>query len=154
MPRPRLMLVACLVAAATVVLAACGDTEEKNDYVDAVNNVTSTLNTGLGDVSTQASAVDSPDQVATVFTDFAAQLETATTELEDISPPDDVSDLHDQLVGDLQELTDAANTAAEGVSSGGAAALVTTAQEFIAEATRISTEADATITEINSKLQE
>jgi hypothetical protein len=153
MPRPRLIIAACLIAATTVVLAACGDTEEKNDYVDAVNNVTSTLNTGLGDVSSQANQVDAPDQVATVFTDFAAQLETATTELDEITPPDEVSELHDQLVGELQELTDSANAAAEGIEGGGAAALVTTAQEFIAEATRISTEADATITEINNELQ-
>ncbi len=154
MPRLlRLTIAACLIAATTVVLAACGDTEEKNDYVDAVNNVTSTLNSGLSDVSSQAGSVDSPDQVAGVFTDFAAQLETATTELEDISPPEEVTSQHDDLIADLQALSEEASTAAEEIKSGGAAALVATAQGFIAEATRISTEADATITEINSELQ-
>ena len=147
------MIAACLVAATAVMLVACGDTEEKNDYVDAVNNVTSTLNTGLTDVSAQANAADSPDQIADVFSQFATQLDTATKDLDEITPPEGVDDLHEKLVGELEELTAAANTAADGVSAGGASGVVTTAQQFVAEATRISAEADATISQINSELQ-
>ena len=75
MPRPAIAGLV-LLAAASLGLAACGDTAEKNDYVDEVNKVTSTLQSGLTEVGSGATA-NSPDQAAAVFDQFAGQLGTA-----------------------------------------------------------------------------
>jgi ABC-type transporter Mla subunit MlaD len=146
--------IACLalVAAASLGLVACGDTAEKNDYVDEVNKVTSTLQSGLTEVGSGATA-NSPDQAAAVFEEFAAKLGTATTDLEEITAPEDVADLQDEIVQNLRALEDEATGDAEEIRRGGAAAIAGVVAQFLTEANRIGIEIDSTIGEINSKLQ-
>ncbi len=153
MHRARL-IVPVLVAASAIAVAACGeDTEEKNDYVDQVNEVTTTLNQGLTEISSGAAAT-SPDQAATVFADFGSELETAASDLEGIEPPEDVTDLHDKLVTEVKDLGATATNAADEIEAGGVASVTGVATEFITEATTASTAVDSTITEINNTLQE
>jgi len=153
MHRARL-IVPVLVAVSALAVAACGeDTEEKNDYVDQVNEVTTTLNEGLTEISSGAAAT-SPEEASTVFADFGAQLDSAAADIEGIEPPEDVADLHDELVTQIQELGATATNAADEIKAGGVAAVTGVATEFITEATTASTEVDSTITEINSTLQE
>ena len=150
-----LRVIAPLLAAAALALAACdGDTDEKNDYVDEVNGVTATLNSGLTEISSQATAVGSPEQAASVFSGFGSSLDAAATDLEGITPPDEVAGLHDQIVEDLQTLSSEATNAADEIKAGGAASVAGVATQFIAEANRIAGEIDTTIGEINSQLQE
>jgi ABC-type transporter Mla subunit MlaD len=151
LPRPGIARLA-LVAAASLGLVACGDTAEKNDYVDEVNKVTSTLQSGLTEVGSGATA-NSPDQAAAVFEEFAAKLGTATTDLEEITAPEDVADLQDEIVQNLRALEDEATGDAEEIRSGGAAAIAGVVAQFLTEANRIGIEIDSTIGEINSKLQ-
>ena len=151
MPRSGIACLA-LVAAASLGLVACGDTAEKNDYVDEVNKVTSTLQSGLTEVGSGATA-NSPDQAAAVFEEFAAKLGTATTDLEEITAPEDVADLQDEIVQNLRALEDEATGDAEEIRSGGAAAIAGVVAQFLTEANRIGIESDSTIGEINSKLQ-
>lgn len=147
-------IVPVLVAASALAVAACGeDNEEKNDYVDQVNEVTTTLNEGLTEISSGAAAT-SPDQAATVFADFGTELEAAASDLEGIEPPDDVTDLHDELVAKIKDLGATATNAADEIKAGGVASVTGVATEFITEATTASTEVDTTITEINNKLQD
>jgi ABC-type transporter Mla subunit MlaD len=142
-----------LLATAPLVLPACdGDTAEQNDYVDEVNKVTSTLQSGLTDVGSGAT-VESPDQAAAVFDQFAGQLEGAVTDLEEVSAPEDVAELQDDIVGNLRTLEDEATGAANEIRAGGAAAVAGVAAQFLVEANRIGTEIDTTIGEINSELQ-
>jgi hypothetical protein len=142
-----------LVATASLGLIACdGDTAEANDYVDQVNEVTATLQNGLADVSSGA-RVESPDQAAEVFEEFAGQLETAVSDLEEIGAPEGVADLQDQIVENLRTLQDEATGAANEIRTGGAAAVAGAAAQFLVEANRIGTEIDSTIGEINSELQ-
>jgi hypothetical protein len=151
LPRPAIAALV-LLAAASLGLVACGDTAEKNDYVDEVNKVTSTLKSGLTEVASGATA-NSPNQSAAVFDQFAGQLETATTDLEEITAPEDVADLQDEIVQNLRALEDEATGAAEGIRSGGVAAIAGVVAQFLTEANRIGIEIDSTIGEINSTLQ-
>lgn len=151
MPQPGIAVLA-LIAAASLGLVACGDTAEKNDYVDEVNKVTSTLQSGLTEVSSGATA-NSPDQAAAVFEEFAAKLGTATTDLEEITAPEDVADLQDEIVQNLRALEAEATGGAEEIRSGGAAAIAGVVAQFLTEANRIGIEIDSTIGKINSELQ-
>jgi ABC-type transporter Mla subunit MlaD len=152
LPRPAIAGLA-LIAVASLGLVACGgDTAEKNDYVDEVNKVTSTLQSGLTEVGSGAT-VNSPDQAAAVFEEFGAELETAVTDLEGVSAPEEVADLQDEIVQNLRTLEDEATGAANDIRTGGAVAIAGVAAQFLAEANRIGIEIDSTISEINSELQ-
>jgi ABC-type transporter Mla subunit MlaD len=152
LPRPGIPGLALLVAASLGLVACDGGTAEENDYVDGVNEVTATLQSGLAEVGSGAT-VDSPDQAAGVFEEFAGQLEAAVTDLEEISAPEGVADLQDEITDDLRTLEDEATGAANEIRTGGAAAIAGVAAQFLVEANRIGAEIDATIGEINSELQ-
>jgi hypothetical protein len=152
LPRLEIAGLALLVAAALGLVACDGNTAESNDYVDEVNKVTATLQSGLTEVGNGAN-VDSPDQAAAVFEEFAGQIETAAADLEGITAPDDVAGLQDEIVASLRTLEDEATGAANEIRTGGAAAIPGVAAQFLVEANRIGTEIDSTIGEINSELQ-
>lgn len=141
-----------LVAVAALGLAACdGDTAENNEYVDEVNAVSSQL---LDSVSALPASGGSPGQISSALDQVASQLGTAASDLSAIDPPEDVSDLHEDIVTDLQTLEDEATNAADEVQQGGAAAAIGVVGQFVAEANRIGAEIDSTISEINSVLQD
>jgi hypothetical protein len=152
MSRPGLAGLTLLAAASLTLVACSGDTAEKNDYVDEVNKVTSTLQSGLTEVGSGAS-VNSPDQAAAVFDGFARQLDAAVTDLEGVSVPEDVPDLHDEIVQNLRTLEDEATGAANEIRTGGAGAIAGVSAQFLTEANQIGIEIDSTIGEINSQLQ-
>lgn len=154
MPSIRLAAAALAACAALALVACGGDTEEKNDYVDAVNEVTSTLQTGLNEVSSQGTSTGAPADVSKLYEGFSQQVEAASTDLSEIQPPEDVTDQHDRLVSVLDELSAEAENAADEVAAGGAASMVGVATQFVGDATRLASEADEIISEINSKLQE
>jgi hypothetical protein len=152
MVRPGIAGLALLAAASLTLVACGGDTAEKNDYVDEVNKVTSTLQSGLTEVGSGAT-VDSPDQAAAVFEEFGEQLDAAVTDLDGVSAPQDVAGLHDEVVENLRRLEDEATGAANEIRTGGAGAIAGVSAQFLAEANRIGIEIDSTIGEINSQLQ-
>ena len=116
--RPRRFALA-LIAVSAVALAACdGDTAENNDYVDQVNEVSSTL---LTSVQSLPATGGSPKQISAALERVSAEVGTAATDLDGIEPPEDVASLHDEIVTDLNTLKDEATNAANEVSAGGAA---------------------------------
>jgi ABC-type transporter Mla subunit MlaD len=152
MVRPGIAGLALLAAASLTLVACGGDTAEKNDYVDEVNKVTSTLQSGLTEVGSGAT-VDSPDQAAAVFEEFGEQLDAAVTDLDGVSAPEDVAGLHDEVVENLRTLEDEATGAANEIRTGGAGAIAGVSAQFLTEANQIGIEIDSTIGEINSQLQ-
>lgn len=151
MSRLRLLTLALAVTSAVAFAACDEDTAENNEYVDQVNQVSSTL---LDSVESLPVGGGSPQQVSSALEEVSSQLETASTDLAEIDPPEDVADLHDKIVTDLETLSSEATNAADEVSAGGAAGAVGVISQFVVEANRIGAEIDTTITEINSKLQE
>lgn len=145
-------LTIALAATASLALAACdGDTAENNEYVDQVNEVSSTL---LSSVESLPAGSGSPQQISGSLDKVAAQLQAAATDLAAIDAPEGVADLHDEIVTDLKTLSDEATNAANEVAAGGAASSVGVISGFVVEANRIGSEIDQTIAEINQKLQE
>jgi hypothetical protein len=152
MTRVRIVLL-CLAAASALALTACDeDTAENNDYVDQVNEISERLQASVTEV-TSASGND-PATVGTTLETVAGEFQTAADDLSEVDPPEDVADLHDDMVEDIETLSTEAQSAADEVGQGGVAASVGALQQFATEATRLGTEIDTTISEINSKLQE
>ena len=137
-------LVLALLAASALALAACdGDTAENNDYVDQVNEVSSTLLSSVQAAAREPAA--RPQQVSSALEEVSTQVGTAATDLDEIEPPEDVADLHDKMVTDLNTLSDEATNAANEVAAGGAAAAAGVVGQFVVEANRIGAEIDSTI---------
>jgi hypothetical protein len=151
MSRLRLLLPAFLLFAALFLVACGGDNAENNDYVDEVNEVQNTLQTEIGELS---QTPDSPDQLVTFYEDTKTKLEEAVADLEDIEVPEDVGELHDELVAEVQDLADVIREAADEIQQGGAAAIPGAVQQLATEGSRIQSEFSATIDEINAKLQD
>jgi hypothetical protein len=152
MALPRRVMIAALVAGATLLIAACGGSSSGDkDYVDSVNDVTSQLQSDLSQI-TGGPSVNSPEQAADVFTNVADEVDAAAADLEDITPPDEVTDLHDKLVRDLKTLGADAKGAGDDIKAGGAAAAPGVLTRFVTEATRLEAEIKSTIDEINAKL--
>ena len=147
------MAIASLALALALVACGGGDADEKNDYVDQVNEVTTTLNDGLSRISADAPLATDPAEASKVFGQFASSLETAASDIGAIDPPEGVAGLHDKLVEDVTTLSDEATNAANEAKAGGPASLPGVATQFIDEANRLSGDVDATIAEINTELQ-
>lgn len=149
------LIVLCLAAASALAVAACGgDTDEKNDYVAAVDDQTEKLSPALSEATTEYAKANSPEQVSKVFSDLAAELDGVATDLRGIDPPDEVAGLQDRLIGRVGDLSAAAANAGDEVKAGGPATIAGVANEFNSESAMISGEVDSTLSEINSALQE
>ena len=145
-------LVLALAATSALAVAACGtDTAENNDYVDQVNQVSTSL---LSSVKSIPATGGSPQQVSASLDQVSTEVGSAATELEDIDPPEEVADLHAKIISDLKTLQDEAKNAADEVAAGGAAGAVGVVTQFVGEANRIGAQIDTTIGEINQELQD
>ena len=151
MSRLRLILPVLLGAAALTLVACSEDTDEKNDYVDEVNEVQTTLQ---DEIANLAQTPRSPEELVTFYDETVASLESAVASLEDIEPPDDVAELHDKLVTEIQGLADVISGAVDEIKQGGAAAVPGAVGQLATEGSRLQAEFSATIDEINSTLQD
>ena len=155
MPRLGALAVSLLLCAAPATLAACGeDTDEQNDYVDEVNGVTMGLNDELNRIASAVTSVSDPQEAVDAFATLSDAVRSAGDELEAVDPPEDVAELHDQLVRQVERLAAEAGNAVDEVREGGPAAVIGVATGFIGETNRISSDIDGTLDEINSILQE
>jgi hypothetical protein len=112
-----LTLLAALVLAVALLAAGCGDTGEKNDYVDEVNQLQTDLveqvtkATTSANPTTQKQAADYAGTIADIFSkaadDFAA-----------VDPPEDVADLHSQLVDEIRSIAADTKKAEQTLRSG------------------------------------
>src|SRR5713101_7610012 len=100
MHRFRPLILAAIVAAAVLLLGGCGGSDNSG-YVDSVNHVTSQLQNDVSQISSGA-GVNSPQQAADVFTQVSDKVDAAAADLEGITPPDQVADLHQKLVGEMK----------------------------------------------------
>jgi hypothetical protein len=146
-------LVLTLVCAATVALAVAGcGNAEKNDYVDQVNAIQT-------DVQAQATSAfaelgsGGPNAAADVAKKLQALFTSAADQLEAVDPPDDVADLHAQLVAEVRKIGDESGAAADGFASGNPQQIQQSSQDLQKAASTFQTEFSSLIDQINAKLQ-
>ena len=141
---------ALLVAAA--IGAGCGSSEQSNDYVDEVNGLQVELVTQVTDVVSGAQA-SSPKQAAGVAADLRDVFETKAEELEAVEPPEDVAELHDQLVAEVRDVADQIAKAEEAFTSGDPQEAAQAAVALQTATTKAQTDLNTVIDAINSQLQ-
>jgi Family of unknown function (DUF6376) len=147
-------LVLTLVLTASFALAAtgCGSNDEANSYVDQVNAIQTKLQTD----ATAAIAGGAPTSGAEAA-QFAKKLQglfaQAADDLEAVTPPDDVADLHAQLVAKVREIGDQIGKAADAFASGNPQQIQQAATELQTAIGSAQGELSSLIDQINSTLQ-
>lgn len=107
------------VGAIAATLAGCGN-DEQNEYVDEVNALQNELVAEVGDVTTSGSVPTTPQQAADVAGELAQVFEEGAEQFEAVTPPEEVADLHAQLVEQIQAIADQVADAEEAFRSGDA----------------------------------
>jgi hypothetical protein len=149
----RLTSICVLVGLIAVILAAAGcGNGEKNDYVDQVNAIQTDLQTQASE--TLAGGAPSTGPQAAEFADkLQALFASAADDLEAVDPPEEVADLHAQLVAKVREIGDEIGKAGEAFSSGNAAQIQQAAADLQSAVGTAQPELSSLIDQINTELQ-
>lgn len=136
---------------AALAIAACGNGEQ-NDYVDQVNEIQTTF---LEDLTASAST---PPTDAEGAGDLVAEMEgaftTAADDLEAIDPPEEVADLHAELISSMSTLGEQVSGLGGALESGNPQQVQEAALELQGALTESESEVSSLITDINTQLQE
>ena len=108
-----------LVAAALV--AGCGDTADKNEYVTKVNNAQAALTTSMAKIN----PAGNPDSIASELDEGAKAIDKTATDFKAIEPPDDAKGAHEKMVKGLSSLAQTFRDAAEAAKQVGPDDLLT-----------------------------
>ena len=147
-------LAAVAVASLALVAGGCGGNDEANDYVSEVNAATGRFDDAVTTVASQAPSADSPSQAGKLLDAFAAELDRSASRVKQISPPEDVADLHARLIKRIANLSDQVAAAADELRGASAGRAARELQAFVSKATSEGQEVNNTIEQINRKLHD
>jgi hypothetical protein len=150
--RPLLLLATALLAV-SLLAAGCGDTDEKNDYVDEVNE----LQTDLVDQVTQATTGATPTtqkQAADYAGTIADIFGKSADEFAAVDPPEDVADLHSQLVDEIRSIAADTRKAEQTLRSGSPQEAQKALTDLQTAATDAQNQLNSLIDEINTDLHD
>ncbi|MBI5107004.1 MAG: hypothetical protein HZB46_18820 [Solirubrobacterales bacterium] len=154
MIRARALLAALAALALALPLAACGDSEQKNDYVAAVNRAQNDLAKRFNELQTRITPTSTPAQDRKTLTGYETAVRRAVTDLKAVDPPKGLDDLHRRFIGDIADYGTEVRRARERLSSGSPRDAIAAQQRLVAAVNRISTRINATISAINDKLRD
>jgi hypothetical protein len=137
------MVAFALVAA--LALAACGN-EEQNDYVDEVNAVQNAFLDEMTAVA--ATPPTNASQAGDVVGRMQEAFTTAAEDFEGIDPPDEVAELHDELIATMSDLGDQIGQLQDALQSGNAQQ----AQQAAVELQSALAEAQTRVTELTDQI--
>jgi glutamine synthetase len=144
----------CVAALSLVVASGCGgDTKSANDYVKSINKVQTDFVASMNAVGSSSSSSDPAGAAKATFAKIDTGLQKVAAELKDISPPDKVKDLHQDMIAEINDLDTEVKKIAGEVGSGDIAKLGDVQTEFATKATQLQDRFAKTITDINQKLQ-
>jgi hypothetical protein len=143
-----------LLAALTLTLVAAtgcgGDTKENNEYVDAVNKAQNDFVAGVNKVQSMGASTKPED----VFTQLNTAIDKVIADLKAVDPPDDVKDLHNQLIAEMGKFDTSIATAADALKSNDPQKISEAQVALGTDVSQIGTKVSSIITEINKKLQD
>ena len=148
----RVALAAVVLVASLAFAAGCGN-EEQNDYVDQVNDVQNAFLAEMTDAAEQPPPTNA-SQADALVSGMQDALNNAAADLEAIEPPDDVANLHDELVTTMSGLGDQLGELGDALQSGNPQQATQAASQLSTAVSTAQTDITTLIDEINSELQE
>src|SRR5262245_41745966 len=112
-------VVVCAAILSLLGAAGCGsDTKESNDYVAAINKVQTDFANNVQKVGTSSEAGSDPAAAAKkTFNDLSDAIDKVIADLKDVDPPNDVKDLHNELISEMEEFNSQVGKAADSLDS-------------------------------------
>jgi hypothetical protein len=146
----RLRTALALASVLALALAACGS-EEQNDYVDEVNSLQESYAAEVTDLASNPASsgkevARTADQMAELTTQLAADIEA-------VEPPDEVADLHAQLVDEFDGVADEIGKLSDQISGSDLQQSVEAATGLATAVSEAQTKIQSLINEINAELQ-
>jgi hypothetical protein len=149
MTRLASLLVVGIVA---VIGAGCGSTDEQNNYVDQINALQTDLVNQVNEV-VAGSPPANAQQAAAVAADLEKAFSASADDIEAVTPPDEVADLHDQLVTKIREIADQIAKARNAFENGNAQEAAAAAVDLQTATSQAQTDLNTLIDEINAEFQ-
>jgi hypothetical protein len=147
--------VALLLISFALIAAGCGgDTKASNAYVDAVNKAQNAFATSFDKLSNRITATSTPEQDQRTLDGFKQAVDKAVGDLRAIEVPDKVLPLHRRLVSEIGAYGREIDRAKTAFSSSDPQAIVKAQTRLVAAVTRVSSQINATIDQINRKLRQ
>ncbi len=137
------------VSAIAVLAAGCGNSEQ-NDYVDQVNELQNQLVAQVSD-AVGGAAPTTPKEAAAVAADLEQIFSQSADDFAAVTPPDEVADLHGQLVDQIRQIADQIKQAEQAFNSGDAQAASQAAIELQTATSGAQTQLNSIIDQINAQ---
>lgn len=126
-----------------------GDALSKEDYITELNEAQTTFVDAVGGLN--LANPDSPGAFADAIEQLSGNVDTLVEDLEAVSPPEEVGDLHQQLIDGMSDYSATISDNAEGLR-GDQDELLKAAQAISEASTKFSTDFGDLVTQINEKL--
>ena len=134
-----------------LAVASCGN-EEDNDYVGEVNSLQEAYVEDVTELTTTpATSANAVAKTATELSELTAGL---AADIEAVDPPDDVTDLHQQLVDAMNGVADEIGGLESRLSGADPQQAIQAATDLTAAVTDSQTEIRSLIDQINEQLNE
>lgn len=144
-----------LVVALALVASGCGsDTKEANDYVDAVNKAQTDFATKFDQLSGQITSTSTAAQDRQTLDGFKQAIDKVVADFRAVKAPDKVKPLHDQLISEISAYGREIDKAKGAFSDDDPQAIVKAQADLVSAVTRVQSQINKTIADINKKLRE
>jgi uncharacterized phage infection (PIP) family protein YhgE len=144
-----------LVVALALVASGCGsDTKEANDYVDAVNKAQNDFATKFDQLSGQITSTSTATQDRQTLDGFKQAIDKVVADFRAVKAPDKVKPLHDQLISEISAYGREIDKAKGAFSDDDPQAIVKAQADLVSAVTRVQSQINKTIADINKKLRE
>jgi hypothetical protein len=144
-----------IVAALALVAAGCGtDTKEANDYVDAVNKAQNAFATKFDELSGQITSTSTAAQDRKTLDGFRQAIDKVVADFRAVKAPDKVKDLHGKLISEVSAYGREIDKAKGAFSDDDPQAIVKAQADLVSAVTRVQSQINQTIADINKKLRD
>src|SRR3954468_15908496 len=149
-------LAAVVLVALALASAGCGGSTSHADetsYVQAVNRAQGGFTHTLDGLSTSITATSTPQQDRRTLRSFARAVDGAVADLQRVSPPDKVEDLHGRLVGEVASYRRPIASARAALATRDPRRIIAAQGRFVGAVTRTGQRVNHTIAAINDRLR-
>jgi hypothetical protein len=144
-----------VVVALALVASGCGaDTKAANDYVDAVNKAQTGFAARFDTLSSKITSTSTAAQDRETLDGFKGAIDKVVKDFRAVKAPDKVKALHGKLISELSAYGKEIDKAKQAFSDEDPKAIVKAQADLVSAVTRVQTQINATIAEINRKLRE